>query len=117
MSSKSGGEEETEESDNRRFLLTRQKQIVIPSPTKHFSPSAPPPTRKLGHAPISICETGVEYGLRSHVPIDEVIMVDGGASLHPLESFHAGGPGSSPAPRIRCRNVSQPSGTSITPAR
>ena len=65
--------DEGENNRNIRAKLRRQsnKHTSIPSPSRSPSPQIPKVRKKLGHAPQSICETGLGCGSRTPVTTGE----------------------------------------------
>ena len=72
MNTAKGEDEDPDEGENNRNIrakLRRQsnKHTSIPSPSRSPSPQIPKVRKKLGHAPQSICETGLGFGSRTPV--------------------------------------------------
>ena len=72
MNTAKAEDEDPDEGENNRNIrakLRRQsnKHTSIPSPSRSPSPQIPKVRKKLGHAPQSICETGLGCGSRTPV--------------------------------------------------
>ena len=96
MNTSKAEEEDPEDGENSRCIRTRgtlrrqKNNSSIPSPSRSPSPQIPK-IRKLGHAPQSVCETGVGCGSRAgdeptpaECPASEGVPLLDATKLHPL---------------------------------